>query len=330
MVEAAAMGDDRFRRLSDDERDTGGPAGGSAKDDDDWEIISPIPDLVPALSMRHWTLGDPVAVWIYRDKSGSRVCFIGRYNKADGEKEFRPNTWRRNRETGKEEWRWKNVPDPRPLYGLELLAQRPNAPVIVVEGEGKCDVARRIFPDYVAVSPMNGARSPQRTDWSPLRARDVTICGDNDKPGEAFVQIVGRILVGLGCKVSVVAVSSLVALAVSARGAAVKTGGFDIADAALLWETPEALRAAAFGLARAFVPALDLGELERGEQAAFDLLVERCKSDPLCVLIDKGIFIALKRLSQNPSKARAWETLRAFLKGVGSTSPLSIARSRAR
>ena len=41
--------------------------------------------------MHHWILGDAVAVWIYRDKSGGRVCFIGRYNKADGEKEFRPN-----------------------------------------------------------------------------------------------------------------------------------------------------------------------------------------------------------------------------------------------
>src|SRR6516162_6386892 len=96
------MDDDRFRTFSDDEREQAGsgPAGGSAKDDD-WD------------------------------------CFIGRYNKADGDKEFWPRTWRKNRETGKEEWRWKNVPDPRPLYGLELLAQRPNAPVMVVEGE-KC------------------------------------------------------------------------------------------------------------------------------------------------------------------------------------------------
>src|ERR1700722_10057364 len=230
MGEVAAMDEDRFRPLSDVERDTGEPAGGSAKDDDGWELISPIPDLVPAPSMRHWILGDAVAVWIYRDKSGGRVCFIGRYNQPDGNKEFWPRTWWKNRETGKEEWRWKNVPYPRPLYGLELLAQRPNAPVIVVEGEKCADVARRLFPGYVAVSPMNGARSPQLADWSPLHARDVTICGDNDKPGEAFVQIVGRILVGLGCKVSVVDIAALVALAVSGRGAAVKTGGFDIAD----------------------------------------------------------------------------------------------------
>ena len=98
-------------------------------------------------------------------------------------------------------------------------------------------------------------------------------------------------------------IAALVALAVSARGAAVKADGCDIADAALLWETPEALRAAVLGLVRPFVPALDLGELERGEQAAFDLLIERCRGEPTCVTADAGIFNALKRLSQNPLKA---------------------------
>jgi hypothetical protein len=276
MVEVVAMDDDRFRPLTDDEREQtdSAPAAAIAKDDD-WDLL----------------------------------------DKADGDKEFWPRTWRKNRETGKEEWRWKNVPDPRPLYGLELPAQRPNAKVMVVEGEKCADVARRLFPGYVAVSPMNGARSPQLADWSPLRARDVTICGDNDKPGEAFVQIVGRILVGLGCKVSAVDITALVALASSARGAAVKTDGWDIADAADLWETPDALRAAVLNLVQPFVLTLDLAELERGDQGAFDLLIERCRDEPTCVTADVGIFNALKRLSQNALKARAWETLRSFLKG---------------
>ena len=103
-------------------------------------------------------------------------------------------------------------------------------------------------------------------------------------------------------------------LAVSARGAAVKTGGFDIVDAARLWETPESLRAAVLNLVQPFVPTLDLAELERGEQTAFDLLVERCRGEPTCVTADACIFNALKRLSQNPLKAPAWETLRSFLR----------------
>jgi putative DNA primase/helicase len=317
MLEAAAVSIDRFAPLSDDERETGGPAGGGAKADDGWDPIVPVPNAAPDPDMWHSALGAPAASWIYRDAMGRRIGFIARFNKANGGKEFRPRTWCKNRGTGREEWRWKNVPDPRPLYGLELLAQRPSARVIVVEGEKCADAARRIFPDYVAVSPMNGARSPHLADWRPLQGRGIIICRDNDGSGQAFEQIVARILLRLACKVSAVDIAALVAIAVSARPAAVEAEGWDIADATLLWETPEALRATVFGLVRLFVPTLDLGELERGEQIAFDLLIERCKSDPLCVLSDRGIFNALKGLSQNPSKARPWETLRAFLKGIG-------------
>ena len=55
MLEVVAMDDDRFRPLTDDEREQAGsgPAGGSAKDDDDWDLIVPIPDTVPAPGMRH-------------------------------------------------------------------------------------------------------------------------------------------------------------------------------------------------------------------------------------------------------------------------------------
>jgi hypothetical protein len=315
MVEAAAMDDDRFRPLTDDEREQGAPTGGGSAKDDDWSVVIPVADAAGVPYMGHRTLGEPIASWIYRDANGGRICHIARYNKADGDKVFLPySCWRDN--AGNLAWKCKNVPDPRPLYGLELLARRPNASVIVVEGEKCADAARRIFPDHVVVSPMNGARSPQLADWVPLQRRDITICRDNDKPGEAFEQTVGRILLALACKVSAIDIAALLARAVSARGAAVKVDGWDIADAALLWEMPEALRAAVFGLVRPFVPALDLSELERGEQAAFDLLIERCRGEPTCVTADAGIFNALKRLSQNPLKARAWETLRSFLKGA--------------
>jgi putative DNA primase/helicase len=58
--------------------------------------------------------------------------------------------------------------------------------VIIVEGEKKVDAARLLFPDHVAVSPMNGARSPHKTDWAPLAQRAVVIWPDHDAPGLAF------------------------------------------------------------------------------------------------------------------------------------------------
>jgi hypothetical protein len=103
MVEVAAMDDeDRFRRMSDDEREQDTPTGSPAGKDDDWDLIVPVPDTVPNPDMHHWIFGKPAASWPYRDTNGGRICFIGRYNKPDGNKEFWPRTWWKNRNTGEE------------------------------------------------------------------------------------------------------------------------------------------------------------------------------------------------------------------------------------
>ena len=302
------MDDDRFEPLSDEEREQGGPTGGgSAKDGDDWDPIFPIPDIVPAPGMRHWILGDPAGVWLYRDANGGRLCFIGRYNKADGEKEFRPRTWCKNRKTGKEEWRWKNVPDPRPLYGLELLAQRPHAPVIVVEGEKCADAARRLFPDHVAVSPMNGARSPHKAEWSPLRGRDVIIWPDHDGVGEGFAVAITGFLKGLAASILTVDVEKLIAIDGGKRGPDHNPDGWDAADAEKEWADLDALRAAVLGLSQRD----DLAALADGDTAAIDAFVERCRVDPrLPLRDDKRLLAALVKLSKNH---RAWAYAKAGL-----------------
>jgi hypothetical protein len=56
----------------------------------------------------------------------------------------RPLTLWRPTAGGKQQWRWESWPDPRPLYGLAELANKPAAPVVVVEGEKACDAARRL------------------------------------------------------------------------------------------------------------------------------------------------------------------------------------------
>ena len=78
-------------------------------------------------------------------------------------------------------WRWKAIPSPRPLYGLDKIAARPYAPVIVCEGEKAAEAAAKIFPDHVAVTSSNGAGAAKKADWSPLSRRRVTIWPDNDE-----------------------------------------------------------------------------------------------------------------------------------------------------
>ncbi|MGD9511243.1 MAG: DUF927 domain-containing protein [Geminicoccaceae bacterium] len=92
-------------------------------------------------------------------------------------------------------WHWKGWAGEtgRPLYRLPDLVNRPEAPLLVVEGEKTADAASALFPEFVPVSPMNGAQSPHFTDWSVLAGRHVTIWPDADEPGMDFAQKVAKL-----------------------------------------------------------------------------------------------------------------------------------------
>jgi hypothetical protein len=148
---------------------------------------------------------EPEHIWEYRNAAGETVCFVCRFNtvKPDGspDKEFRPLCWCRwVDERGNERfgWRWKAPPVPRPLYGLPELLARPDAPMIVCEGEKKADEAARLFPDYVAISPMNGAKSPSKTDWTPVAGRHLTDWPDHDTPGAACAETIAGLAMAAG------------------------------------------------------------------------------------------------------------------------------------
>ena len=114
-----------------------------------------------------------------------------RFDKPEGEKEFYPLTY--GTLAGRTGWHWKAPPAPRPLYGLDRLAKRPNAPVIVCEGEKAADAAERLFPEFVAVTSPNGAKAADKADWTPLAGRDVTIWPDHDDEGARYAADVARL-----------------------------------------------------------------------------------------------------------------------------------------
>jgi hypothetical protein len=156
------------------------------------------------VDLRHPSLGEPSETWGYHNAAGLLEGYICRFETIDSEgiprKEFRPRRYGALLKKGRTRtgWHWKGWGENRPLYGLcELLAQ-PEAPVIVVEGERKVAAAQRLFPKYVAVSPMNGAKSPQKTDWTPTAGRNITIWPDHDEPGHAFKEEAAKLAVDAG------------------------------------------------------------------------------------------------------------------------------------
>ncbi len=168
----------------------------------DWECMQPVPNKVPAPPKAHPTHGAPSMQWEYRDADGELLCLVYRFEpKSEGErKQFSPLTWCESTDGKKRAWRWQGLPDPRPLYHLDQLAARPDAWVIVCEGEKAADAAGQIFPDAVAVTMLNGAQSPHKTDWAPLKGRSVWLWPDNDAPGIECMARVADLLQKTGAK----------------------------------------------------------------------------------------------------------------------------------
>lgn len=172
----------------------GGRRGSRSPADDGWIPIIPVPADAPAPPAGHRDLGRASAIFEYRSRAGELLGQIRRFEDATAGKKFRPLTFCRHAETADRAWRWRGFEAPRPLYGLDRLAARPDAPVIVTEGEKATDAAGRLLPDHVAVTSPNGSRSAGKADWTALAGRQVIIWPDNDEPGAAYAAAVVKAL----------------------------------------------------------------------------------------------------------------------------------------
>lgn len=87
-----------------------------------------------------------------------------------------------------------SLPDIRPLYGLDKLAEFDDkAQVFVVEGEGTADwLARKI--DFPVMSWLGGAQSMHLSDWSPLYGRSVVLIPDNNLAGKKAMARIGVVI----------------------------------------------------------------------------------------------------------------------------------------
>ncbi len=155
----------------------------SAPDDDErtqWRPILPVPADAPPPPVAHIKRGKPSRTWTYRNAEGRVLGYVCRFERSRGGKEVLPLTWCRHEQTGAHDWRWISFPEPRPLYGLERLAAKPDAFVLVVEGEKCADAAQAELPELVVVSWPGGGKAVDKADWSPLAGRKVGGWADCD------------------------------------------------------------------------------------------------------------------------------------------------------
>lgn len=156
-------------------------------------IPSPAPDAAPEppdrlriLRAGAWVETPVVASWPYRNAAGQLVGYTCRveFQKPDGStgKDVIPLTWQTSTSTGESRWRQGAMPKPRPLYGAELLADSPEANVVVVEGEKAADAARRLLADtgVLVLTWAGGCKAVEHSDWSALAGRKVVGWPDCD------------------------------------------------------------------------------------------------------------------------------------------------------
>lgn len=124
----------------------------------------------------------PTHTFEYKDTDGLTLGFVCRYPPIKDKKDFSPWSWG-SAYGGPGKWAAKSFNKPRPLYGLDRLAARPDDPVMVVEGEKAADAAAALLPPYVCISWPGGAQAWKHVDWALLRGRRVDFWPDNDQPG---------------------------------------------------------------------------------------------------------------------------------------------------
>lgn len=163
--------------------------------DINWVAMLPVPDHAPALlDDKGWTLGiwnpkrgrfsrmRPARADAYRDAAGRLLGYVLRIEFDDGGKITPTVTWCVGPD-GTEQWCMRHFPRQRPLFGLDDLAAKPEAPVLIPEGE-KCRVAGAgALPMYAVASWPGGSKGIAYCDWSPLAGRDVVLWPDADQAG---------------------------------------------------------------------------------------------------------------------------------------------------
>lgn len=169
--------------LDDDRPATAPAAAPPEKRRSDWVPILPVPAEAPEAPKAHIKRGKPAASWTYYDRGGALLGVIYRFRTSDGSKEIVPCVYAEHAETKAREWRWLSFPEPRPLYGLGLLDDRP---VLLVEGEKCADAAETVLRTEGALGPLHamtwpgGAKAVEKVDWTPLAGRSVVLWPDCD------------------------------------------------------------------------------------------------------------------------------------------------------
>ncbi len=162
-------------------------------------------------TLKLYNIGEPSKTWDYKDKNGDLLGIVARYETSEG-KQIRVWTYAERGIEG-EKWGCGHFNNPRPLYNLDKIAAS-SKPILIVEGEKAAEAAEILIPQYTSTTWTGGANSFNKTDFSPLKGKKVTLMPDNDAAGHNSMDKLAEVLSdpdGLGCAVKIIDTSSMAA-----------------------------------------------------------------------------------------------------------------------
>lgn len=169
----------------------------------EWQPLLPVPaDAEPMRPAKLWnpkrdryTAIQPSRCDEYRNSAGELLGYVLRDELPGGRKWTPTVTYCRG---PGDKYRWSLVPfpAPRPLQGLDELARRPAAPVLIVSGEKCRAVAAAELPGFVAITWPGGDNAVAKTDWGPLAGRNLTFWPDADPSGLSAIALASTLANG--------------------------------------------------------------------------------------------------------------------------------------
>ena len=166
------------------------------KPKNDWEAMLPIPDdALNSCPKQHYKNGIPSYTWEYKNANKKLLMKIMRFDVTEGgehDKTYAPLIYVKEMNSGRSTWQWKQIPDNRPLYGLDDLAQNPSKHILLTEGEKAANAAKNLFPSHVCMAWPMGSNGVAKVDFSPLTGRTVLLWPDNDEAGIKAMQDVQK------------------------------------------------------------------------------------------------------------------------------------------
>lgn len=131
-------------------------------------------------SRGRWSYVQPTMLFPYRERDGELIGYVIRLDLQNGDKITPMVSWIA-KDDGEMCWSYAPFRKPRPLYGLDRLAD--DGDVWIAEGEKAADALWRLREGRSVVSWAGGKEGVKHANWTPLKGRSVVMWRDNDGPG---------------------------------------------------------------------------------------------------------------------------------------------------